>query len=236
MRSALSDRGGFRWPVAAVAVSAGLAAVLVLVAGGHPGSWLAGLAAGVACGIAAGRLALPRRRAQSLDAPERRTAEALASLQDSGWTVLHGVRGRDGTYDHVAVGPGGVVLMQSIDPQGTVTMRAGEPFVERPAVLHREPDSIRLRPRVLGEAGAFRDEVLRVAGRRLWVQAVVVLWSDFPAGVVADGRCAYVHGTRLADWLARRPHQLAAGDVEAVIAAIALTAQIDGDVPLPVAV
>lgn len=236
MRSALSDQARFTWPLAAVAALAGAAAVLVLVAAGHTVSWLAGLAAGVACGVAGARLALPRRRAQTVDAPERRTADALASIQGTGWTVLHDVRGRDGTYDHVAVGPGGVVLMQSIDPQGAVTMRAGEPFVERPKLGQREPDCVRLRPRVLGDAGAFRDEVLRVADRRLWVQAVVVLWSDFPAGVFADGRCAYVHGTRLADWLARRPHQLAAAEAEAVIAAIALTVQIDGDVPLPVAV
>ncbi|MGH2856970.1 MAG: nuclease-related domain-containing protein [Solirubrobacteraceae bacterium] len=222
--------------MAAVATLAGVLAVMVLLDGGHPGSWVAGLAAGAACGLAGRRLALPRRRARSLDAPERRTACALESLRDSGWTVLHELRGRDGTYDHVAVGPGGVVLMQSIDPEGTVTLHAGEPFVQRPAVLAREPNSVRLRPRALSDAGALRDEVLQVAGQRLWVQAVVVLWSEFPAGVVADGRCAYVHGSRLADWLARRPHQLADADSEAVIAAIALTAQIDGDVPLPVAV
>ncbi|MGH3266970.1 MAG: nuclease-related domain-containing protein, partial [Trebonia sp.] len=167
---------------------------------------------------------------------ERRTAEAVASLERAGWCVLHDVRGRDATYDHVAVGPGGVILMQSIDPQGTVTMRAGEPFVARPAGPGATEEVVRLRPRALTDASAFRDDVLRVAGRRLWVQAVVVLWSEFPAGVVADGRCAYVHGSRLAGWLARRPHQLSSADAEGVLAAVALTARIDSDLPLPVAV
>jgi diadenosine tetraphosphatase ApaH/serine/threonine PP2A family protein phosphatase len=94
----------------------------------------------------------------------------------------------------------------------------------------------RLRPRALTDASAFRSDVARVTGRRLWVQAVVVIWSEFPEGCVTDGRCVFIHGSRLAEWLARRPHQLDAAAADDV--AVAVTALVDcrGELPLQLAV
>ncbi|HEY5430651.1 MAG TPA: NERD domain-containing protein [Solirubrobacteraceae bacterium] len=218
--------------------------LMVLVIDGHGVSWLAGLIVGGAAGawiallrasgVGSDRPAVPRTAAAAR--AERRTAGAVNGLEQSGWRFLHDVRGRDTTYDHIAVGYGGVILLQSIDPQGTVTMRDGEPFVERrddPAI---EPVVTRLRPRAVADAGAFRIDVERMAGRRLWVQAVVVFWSEFPAGCVTDGRCVYVHGSRLAEWMARRPHQLNAAESDDVFGAVALLAEHGGDLPLPLAV
>ena len=95
----------------------------------------------------------------------------------------------------------------------------------------------RLRARAaLTDATSFRHDVERLTGRRLWVQAVVVIWSDFPAGCVTDGRCVFIHGPRLSAWLARRPHQLTPADTDQVYAAVEALAQPRGDASLRVAV
>jgi hypothetical protein len=228
---------------ALVALGVVLIGVVVLVLDGHDLSWLAGLVAGVGAGawIALVRAARgsPTNRAQATlggARAERRTEAAVRPLLRSGWRFLHDVRGSDRTFDHVAVGHGGVILLQSLDPQGTVMMRDGEPWVERRSDPEAEPEVLRIRPRAVTDAVAFRDDVQRLTGRRMWVQAAVVIWSDFPAGVVTDGRCVYIHGSRLADWLTRRPHQLDLSETDDVFATVALLNETGGRLPLPVAV
>jgi Nuclease-related domain len=210
---------------------------LILIGDGL--SWLAGLLAGAAAGawLASGRAGRgPGPDVSSEGRAERRTQDAVASLERSGWHFLHDVRGSDSAYDHIAVGPGGVILLESLDPEGLVTMQAGRPIVERRRDPGAKPQLERLHPHALADASAFRDDILRVAHRRLWVQAVVVFWSDFPAGCVADGRCVYVHGSRLAEWIARRPLQLDDADAEDVFEAVQQLARAGGDVVLRVAV
>ena len=60
---------------------------------------------------------------------ERLVAEALAVLEADGWTLLHDVRwpGRQrANLDHVAIGPGGVVVVDSKNWTGAVTSRDEE--------------------------------------------------------------------------------------------------------------
>ncbi|WP_432501872.1 nuclease-related domain-containing protein [Kineococcus arenarius] len=60
---------------------------------------------------------------------ERLVAEALAVLEADGWTVLHDVRwpGRQrANVDHVAIGPGGVVVVDSKNWTGAVSFRDDE--------------------------------------------------------------------------------------------------------------
>ncbi len=223
-------------PLAGVLAPLGvvLTGVLVLITDGFDLAWVAGLVAGAGAGA---WIALRRGRGWSAERSpaaaraERRTEAAVRSLEQSGWRFLHDVRGPDGIYDHVAVGQGGVILLQSLDPQGVVTMRSGEPFVERRIDPDAEPQVTRVRPRAMADATAFREDMQRVTGRRIWVQAVVVFWSEFPPGFVADGHCAYIHGSRLAEWLTRRPHQLDAADAEELFAAVQLMAQAGGELP-----
>jgi len=228
---------------ALIALGVVLIGVLVLVLDGHDLSWLAGLVAGGGAGAWIALVRVARRPQPAGAEPtlggakaERRTEAAVRSLERSGWRFRHDVRGSDRTFDHVAVGHGGVILLQSLDPRGVVTMRNGEPWVERATDPEAEPEVLRIRPRAVTDAVAFRDDVHRLTGRRLWVQAVVVIWSDFPAGVVADGRCVFIHGSRLADWLTRRPHQLDVVDTDDVFATVALLEETGGRLPLPVAV
>ena len=234
--------------VADLCAAVGVIAIggLVLLLDGQELSWLAGLVAGAAAAtwVAVSRgsgtgwhrplaPALTERRPAAAD---RRTEGAIAALEHSGWRFLHDVAGLDTTYDHIAVGPGGVILLQSMGPDGVVTMQSGEPVLERRSTSEAPPRLERLRPRALADAATFRDGVQRLTGRRLWVQAVVVFWSEFPAGCVADGRCVFIHGPRLAEWMARRPHQLDPRDADEVYAAVEALAQPRSDGSLRVAV
>ena len=225
--------------VARVAAASALvvAAVLVLVLDGHGVSWLAGLLAGAGAGgwVALGRRADSVRRG-SLPAvrAERRTEQALSTLETAGWRFVHQVRGSDGIYDHVAVGHGGLIVLQTMEPGGTVEMRGGEPIVETRMTPESEPTVRRLRPRALADAQTFREDLERVCGMRTWVQAVVVIWGEFPAGVVTDGRCVYIHGSRLAQWLGRRPHQYDARAADDVFSAVATMVRTGAELPVPV--
>jgi hypothetical protein len=237
-RPGAAPRGG-AVPVAGVAALAVvLAGVLGLVFGGHGASWSAGLIAGAAA--AAWATAARGRRGSRASLPgaaaARRTELALLPLEHRGWRFLHRVSGPDGTYDHLALGPGGLILLESMCPDGPVTMNGGQPVVERPGGPDGPPRLERLRPKALADAMAVRETVQRIAGRRMWVQAVVVFWSDFPAGCVADGRCVYIHGSRLAEWISRRPTQFDEPEFDEVYAAVRVLAEHGGDAPLRVAV
>ena len=212
-----------------------LAGLLVLIVDGHGVSWLAGLVAGAAAavGLTAGRGRIGSRAARGSEGPRGRTESALEPLAQAGWSFVHGVPGPDGIFDHIAVGPGGLILMQSLSPEGVVRMIGSEPVVERAAEGLAAPRVERLRPTALVDATTVRDRVQRIARRRMWVQAVVVLWSEFPAGCVADGRCVYIHGSRLAEWLSRRPNQFDAAEATAVGAAVQELAE-RGTVPVAV--
>ncbi len=212
-----------------------LAGVLVLVRDGHGVSWLAGLLAGAA---AAGAVRIARGRphlrlAAGEAGAQRRTELAVEALEPAGWSFVHGVPGPDGTYDHIAVGPGGLVLLESLSPDGVVRMIGGEPVVERVGTDGEPPRVQRLRPTALVDATNLRERVERIAARRLWVQAVVVLWSEFPAGCVVDGRCVYIHGSRLANWISRRPHQFDAAEADVVSAAVRQLATRGSELDLP---
>lgn len=207
-------------------VVVGLAAVALVLAGDAV-AWLVGLLAGAAAGaflvVRGVRVASVGEARRPLPRVQRRTAAALEVLADRGWRVRHDLAGPDATYDHVAVGSGGVILLQSIPADGTVTMRAGEPVVE---LVDGDGDGVsRLRPHAHADALDLREAIARSTGRRVWVQSVVVVWADFPAGCVVDGRSVFIHGSRLADWMGRRPHQLSPAQIEDVCADIESVAE-----------
>jgi len=73
--------------------------------------------------------ALADQRAWSVGAEgERQVAEVLTRLQRYGWTALHDVHwpGRpQANIDHIAIGPGGIVIIDAKNWSGTVTVRDG---------------------------------------------------------------------------------------------------------------
>src|SRR5450755_1494885 len=162
------------------------------------------------------RPARPARPARS--EAERRTERELAPLYDAGWRFVHDVAAPVGNFDHIAIGPAGVILIESRQPAGVVSIEGGAPVVTaRPEVTTcgpRTDELHNLRPRTLADAAALREELRRLAGHRVWVQSMVVFWSEFPAGCVIDGRMVFIHGSRLTRWLSRRPPQLTATEIE----------------------
>jgi len=111
------------WPMAAIAVAG--------VGGGLLGSLLAprlGLVVAALVAVAAGWLrfrpspdAIAWRRGA---AGERRTARLLAPLERQGWAVLHdlAVPGSRANIDHLAIGPGGVFVIDSKQYRGRLQL------------------------------------------------------------------------------------------------------------------
>jgi len=152
---------------------------------------------------------------------ERRTARELIRIERAGWHVAHDVQNGHGNYDHIAVGAAGVYLLDSKNLQGVVEIRDGVPYLRRRHDAEDERAWVAIPQRARRDAARLRGEIQERTGRRTWVQAVVVLWSEFPAGVVEEDRCAFVHGSRLRAWLQDRPSRLSQAEAEEVAAGIA---------------
>jgi hypothetical protein len=125
-----------------------------------------------------------------------------------------------GRYDHAIVGPRGVFLLDRRSPGGAVEIRDGVPWLtgEPAGTPDRSIDIFRRR--ALADAAAVSAELRRRTGRPIWVTPVVVLWSDFPAGLVETDRVVYVHGSRFGHWLGSLPAGLAAAEVAEIGAAL----------------
>ncbi len=198
--------------------------MVVFVADGNPLSWFAGglTALGVAAWVEF-RDTPPfyiehwREGAEG----ERKTEKELRPLERAGWRVFHDVENGHGNYDHIAVGRAGVFLLETKNLAGVVEMRDGVPHLQRRLDPEDNKPWESIRPRALGAAASLKEDIERRSGRRLWVQAVVVFWSDFPEGLVEDGRCVFVHGSRLREWMRGRPERLGEGEVEAIAECVA---------------
>ncbi|GAA2036092.1 nuclease-related domain-containing protein [Pseudokineococcus marinus] len=138
---------------------------------------------------------------------EVQVASALRALDQYGWTALHDVRwpGRQqANLDHVALGPGGVVVVDAKNWTGQVDVRDG---VLRQNGYHRtrEVDS------VLTAAAAVT--VLLDPAHRTAVRAVLCLAGrDLPATATTSG-VVVVGETHLAEHLAALPARLSPYDV-----------------------
>lgn len=137
---------------------------------------------------------------------ERRTGRRLRRLQRRGWIVIHGLAGERGDRDHVVIAPNGVFLLETKSRTGRISIEDGAIVVTHPD----EPDRDDRRP-IAGLCKARARELrLRVKARTRyepWVQPVVVLWGDFPAGQVESAEVTFIHGDQLADWLQAQNRQ-----------------------------
>ena len=194
---------------------------------GHFVSWLAGMVVGAFLALWIGRDTPPRYVETWREGAEgeRKTEKALRPLERSGWRVVHDVQTGYGNYDHIAVGPAGVFLLETKNLQGIVDIEDGVPHLAR----RHDPDEnlnfARIRPRALAAAAALKEDIELQTGRRIWVQAVVVFWSEFPEGFVKDDKCVFIEGSRLHDWLPKQPDRFGQADVEEIAAGIASIAE-----------
>jgi Nuclease-related domain len=208
-------------------IAAGLAVFFI---DGHRFVWLAGMVTGLFVGAwIAFRDTPPHYVKNWHDGAEgeRKTERVLRPLERGGWRTFHDLQVRYGNYDHIAVGPAGVFLLESKNLMGTVELRDGVPHLQRRLDPEAKASFERIRPRALAAAARLKDEIERRTGQRTWVQAVVVFWSEFPQGTVDDGRCVFLHGSKLRGWLEDKSARLSEAGVEAIAEGIARVA--DGE-------
>lgn len=183
-------------------------------------SWMLGFVAGVAAAFfMIARLSPPGwiENWQFGAWGEQATAKVLQPLEKDGWVVLHDLVAGRGNVDHIAVGPGGVFLLDSkrlggvatVDDQGVTVRRFGNPHLSYSSGSGH----------LLGLARQTHDRVLARTRIRVWVVPVMVMWGEFPQRVV-QGRCQYLHGEELATWLRSRPQQIAPGRVPQLAEAV----------------
>lgn len=128
---------------------------------------------------------------------EQQTAKVLEPLEHAGWTVEHDLARERGNIDHLVESPGGRrFLLETKTLQGRLVVEAGCLTSTQPDDEEQIFRNRRLRHVVLERARSIYKE--RPKG---WVQAVVVIWGDFPQRCVEDGKLVFVHGDDLAGWL-----------------------------------
>jgi Nuclease-related domain len=138
-------------------------------------------------------------------AGERRTAKALRPLLRKGWRVTHDVQRAHENFDHVLVGPPGVILLETKVRSGTVSLEDGMLTIRYPD----DPDEVvrlpRLAAQMRGRAAQLKATHRFEDGARRWVTPVVVLWADFSQRCVECDGITYLHGSELVRWLRSLP-------------------------------
>jgi hypothetical protein len=172
--------------------------------GGHLLDWTLGLAFGALMALGLWVYDSPPKHIEDWRTgaeAERRTAKALRAIERDGWVVAHDLAAGRGNRDHVLVGAAGVFLLDSKHLLGTTSVEGDVVRVERP---DNPPASYELRRLAAGAraaAAGLKADLQAPAGGRVWVQAVIVVWGEFPAGVVEGDRVTFVAGEQLTQWL-----------------------------------
>ncbi len=130
---------------------------------------------------------------------EQATAEELEKL-GSDWFVAHDIEHNYGNWDHVAVGPGGVFLLDT-------------KYLQRTTATARNDGLSSGRTRfagstIRGGAVGLGEAIEKQTGSRPWVQAVVVVWGAFPQKRYEHDKVVYLAGDQLAAWMQQRPRRL----------------------------
>jgi hypothetical protein len=163
------------------------------------------------------RIAKWRRGAEG----ERATAKALEPLHGDGWHVRHDLAARFGNIDHLAVGPGGVFLLDSKNLAGVARVTAqGVLSVE----FARSPSDNYILPGLARgldyRSREVRDRLRDELGWIVDVRPLVAINGHFSQRVVRVGRLTYAGVEALAEVLASEPRRIAPTDLAAVVRAV----------------
>jgi hypothetical protein len=153
----------------------------------------------------------------------RRTAAALAELEADGWLVLHDLQRpgrRFASIDHIAVGPGGVVVIDTKDWAGRVDVVDGA-LVQNDTARERECE--------LAEASAAAVTAWLDPAHRTAVMSVIAL-SNQPTPARQPAATAVYGIADLTPTLRRLPQRLRTGEVWAVADLLRRTLA-DGSIP-----
>jgi hypothetical protein len=203
-----------------------VAAALILVtlwgARSHLWMWMAGLVAGAALTFVVAVRDDPPAWIENYligSFGEQRTARAVEPLLGRGWVVLHDLDRFVSNLDHVIVGPGGVFILDTKNNTGTAEARGDRLRITRPdGRTCFDSDGMAFRARAQGVE--LHDLIKQRCGISVWVDAVIVLWADFPQRAVEGRRMAYAHGDHVVDWLLSRRARLNANQIDQIAAAL----------------
>lgn len=167
-------------------------------------AWLSGLVGGAAVALfVVTRETPPTSVERWLDGAlgEQATAKQLQKLPDD-WEVLHDLGNGDFNFDHVAVGPPGVFLLNSKFSSFRLETGAGGSLlavhVDDPSVTMRTSTFISQAKR---DAVTLKHRIETLSGKRVWVEPVIVWWGQFPEGGRSVDGVGVVAGDKLAERL-----------------------------------
>jgi nuclease-like protein len=126
---------------------------------------------------------------------EQQTAAQLAQLGDH-WLCLHDTARARGNWDHICVGPAGVFAIESKTVEGPAFVRDDSLRCGR--LLYRGAE-------FRGSAVELKEQIGRAGIPSPYVQAVVVIWGNFPQRLHIEEQVTYIAGDELLAWLCRRP-------------------------------
>jgi hypothetical protein len=139
-----------------------------------------------------------------------------AVLQKLGWPFVEDIDNGHGNYDHVAVGPSGLFLIESKNYRGTVTIEDDGPRLRR---RHDPNENKSLRgdgAQAVRLSIELRDVIEARVGRAQYVNALVIYWNPFPAKRFVQPNVTYLHGSELQSYLEGLP-SVVDGDKQAVL-------------------
>ena len=201
-----------------------VAGFVILFLDGHQLSWLAGMATGAFVGAWLVVRESPPDYIENWHVGaegERKAEKALKPLERAGWHVFHDVQNGHGNYDHVAVGPAGVYLLESKNLGGIVGITDGVPRLQRRLDPENNKPWESIPRQTRAAAAGLKEDIERQTAHRIWVQAVVVFWSEFPEAFVKEDKCVFIEGSRLCAWLQSQPNRFADTAVEEIAVCIA---------------
>jgi hypothetical protein len=142
---------------------------------------------------------------------ERDTGKEIERLGRE-WHCEHDLEHEHGNWDHILVGPPGVFVLDTKTVHGLAA--AGG-------------DALRS-GRLAYSGGGFRGGALRIkqaleerlGARAPWVQAVVVVWGQFPQARHEEQDVVYLLGDELRPWLSGLPEKLNAPQRAALTTAL----------------
>jgi hypothetical protein len=166
-----------------------------LTAGWRSSAFVVVEALAIVCMLVGDRVLTPvlDRREQGNEG-ELKVARVLGSLEDSGWRTLHDVSVGRGNIDHLVVGPGGILTIETKSRRGRVQVEA-------------------LPQEWLSQAYAQAKAIERITGAS--VDALLVFSDAYLDKRISRQRGVCVLPARmLAGHLARRPPKLTPDDVD----------------------
>jgi hypothetical protein len=151
---------------------------------------------------------------------ERKTRKVLRRLERDGWKSFHGRKARYGDLDHVVVGPAGVFVLDSKNLNGRLSIEAAGLTATYGDAACDAFTLNRLGGWLTREAIRLKELIAAATGLTYRVQAVVVVWGDFPEREAYQGNVVYIAGDVLGGWLQEKKQRLSNRDVQLIQAGL----------------